>query len=172
MGYTTDFTGLFNLDKPLTDNHRTYLRSFSNSRRMSRDVAFLEARFNEDTGDVRGYADPVMRAAGLDLGPEGAYYTNEKNWADKSILNPNVPPIGQPGLWCNWCPTQDGTAIVWNGAEKFYNYVEWLQYLITHFLAPWGYKLNGEVQWQGESNGDVGTIQVTNNTVVSVRKYL
>lgn len=172
MGYTTDFTGQFDLDKPLTDNHRTYLRSFSDSRRMKRNVPFLEAKFRNNSTDVPDYADPLMRAAGLDLGPEGAYYTRKPHYTDPSVKDYNEPPTGQPGLWCDWHPTADGTAIVWNGAEKFYHYVEWLQYLITHFLAPWGYKLNGEVEWQGESDGDVGTIRVTNNTVVSVRKYL
>ncbi len=40
---------------------------------------------------------------------------------------------------------------MWNGAEKFYNYVEWLQYLIDKILAPRGYTLNGECQWFGEN---------------------
>jgi len=68
-------------------------------------------------------------------------------------------------LWCKWAPTKDGTGIEWNGIEKFYNYVEWLEYLIVNFLGPWGYQLNGEVKYQGEDPGDFGIIEVTNNTV-------
>lgn len=72
---------------------------------------------------------------------------------------------GQPGLWCQWIPTDDGTAIVWDEGEKFYNYKEWIEYLIQHFLAPWGYVLNGVVQWAGESRGDIGLIKIVNNDV-------
>jgi hypothetical protein len=55
----------------------------------------------------------------------------------------------------------------WNNAEKFYEYVEWMRYLIEHFLAPWGYVLNGEVTWQGEDDHDMGKIILENNTVTT-----
>lgn len=45
------------------------------------------------------------------------------------------------------------------------NYVEWLEYLIQHFIAPWGYKLNGAVVWHGEDSDDIGRIVVTDNVV-------
>jgi hypothetical protein len=54
---------------------------------------------------------------------------------------------------------------MWNGAEKFYYYVKWLEYLIEHFLAPWGYVLNGTVTWQGEEGEDQGTITLADNDV-------
>jgi hypothetical protein len=38
-----------------------------------------------------------------------------------------------------------------------------LEYLIDHFLAPWGYVLNGEVNWQGEREDDTGKIIVADN---------
>ena len=56
--------------------------------------------------------------------------------------------------------------IQWSGAEKFYDYVEWLQYLIDNFLKPWGYVLNGEVNWQGEREEDIGTILVASNLII------
>lgn len=71
-----------------------------------------------------------------------------------------------PGIWCDWSPNAAGTAISWNGAEKFYDYDAWLNYLIKRFLAPKGYVLNGEVKWQGEDDGDVGKLCVTNNHLV------
>jgi hypothetical protein len=33
------------------------------------------------------------------------------------------------------------------------------------FLAPWGYVLNGEVEWQGEDEEDTGKILVVDNSV-------
>lgn len=53
----------------------------------------------------------------------------------------------------------------WDGNEKFYNYVEWLQYIITNVLAPRGYILSGSVTWQGEDNQDMGKIVVKDNKI-------
>ena len=39
----------------------------------------------------------------------------------------NTPPFGQPGLWCQWVPTDDGHALVWNGHEKFYRSSGWMR---------------------------------------------
>jgi hypothetical protein len=41
------------------------------------------------------------------------------------------------------------------------------QYLIGHFLAPWGYTLNGTVKWVGEDPADSGVIEVENNRVTT-----
>ena len=62
-------------------------------------------------------------------------------------------------------PNEEGTAIAWDGGEKFYGYVEWIAYLIEHFLEPWGYKVNGTVEWDGEERGDIGRIRVEDNMV-------
>lgn len=118
-------------------------------------------------------ADPIREAVGLKMGIEGAYFVGGAEWAgqdrDDSILDYNCPPSGQPGRWCQWVPTEEGDAIVWNEGKKFYNYVDWLQYLIVHFLNPWGYVLNGEVEWQGEESDDFGKILVENNNVIVKR---
>jgi hypothetical protein len=70
-----------------------------------------------------------------------------------------------PGYYCQWIPNKTGTAIEWDENEKFYDYIEWIVYLIKNFLAPWGYKLNGTVLWSGESRGDTGVITITDNRV-------
>lgn len=70
-----------------------------------------------------------------------------------------------PGFWCQWIPTNDAKGIEWDGNEKFYNYVEWLQVIIDKFLIPNGYVLNGEVQWEGEESGDLGNIVVKDNII-------
>lgn len=158
MGYSTDFTGEFNLDKPLTEAHAAYLRKFSETRRMAR---------HADATMVR--ADPLRKAVGLPVGDEGGYFVGENGFAGQDdgpdVVKHNDPPVGQPDLWCKWEPNEDGTAIIWSEAEKFYRYIEWIEYLIAHFLKPWGYTLNGNVEWQGEEMTDRGVIFVRNNIV-------
>ncbi|CAH6419704.1 Hypothetical protein HVR_LOCUS780 [uncultured virus] len=159
MGYSTDFTGQFNLDKPLTEAHAAYLRKFSETRRMKRDNGLIEPLL-----------DPLRIAAGLPVGHEGEYYVGDKPQMitkHNSILNYNAPSSTQPGLWCQWVPTADYKSIMWDQGEKFYNYTEWLKYIIQHFLQPWGYVLNGSVDWQGEDTNDHGTIIVVNNVITT-----
>jgi hypothetical protein len=171
MGYTTDFEGEFKLDKTLTVEHANYLLAFNFTRRMKRH-ALKAAKL----------ADPIREAAGLPVGDSGGYYVGgariEKGNVvdapgnegfgmamDPSVVDINVAPFGQPGLWCQWVPTEDRKGIAWDGGEKFYSYEGWLRYLIKHFLKPWGYKLNGEVRWMGEESSDRGTIVVKDNVV-------
>ena len=158
MGYTTTFEGYFQLDKRLFDTEALYLLAFSGTRRMKRNADLLVA-----------IPDPARNAVGLPLGEDGGYFVNQKGEprSDESIVEYNRPPAGQPGLWCQWIPTANGGGIEWDGQEKFYKYVEWLQYLINHFLQPWGYELSGEVMWQGETASDRGQIIVEANTIVS-----
>jgi hypothetical protein len=161
MGYTTDFTGHFRLNRPLTEEQARYLHAFASTRRMKRDA-----------GKVKSLADPVREAVGLPVGQEGCYFVGGSGFMgqerDDSIQDYNRPPGGQPGLWCKWVPTEDRRGIEWSGAEKFYDYVRWLEYLIEHFLAPWGYMLNGHVTWAGEDPDDVGLIRVSENRVEAI----
>jgi hypothetical protein len=185
MGYTTDFTGSFAIDKPLKPEHAGYLRAFSASRRMGRltqedlDAGRLKeikrkAYRMVETDEWEpcdGLPDPARTVVGLPVGPCGAYFVGGSGFADQddddSIIDHNLPPEGQPGLWCQWVPNEEGTTIEWDGGEKFYGYVEWLRYLIHHFLGKWGYVLSGEVEWQGEDGRDRGKIVVVNNEVTS-----
>jgi len=90
---------------------------------------------------------------------------------DSSIIDYNSPPTTQPGLWCQWIPSKSKDAIEWDGNEKFYDYVEWIQYMINNFFSPWGYVLNGIVYWKGEDENDVGLINIKNN-VLEVKSKL
>jgi hypothetical protein len=163
MGYTADFEGSFALDKPLSKCEMRYLAAFSALRRMKRDPIALKT-----------YDDPIRTDVGLPLGEEGCYFIGDdvdrNGFRGIGVVNHNDPPAGQPGLWCNWIPTSNRQSIVWNGQEKFCNYVEWLQYIVTHFLERWGYTLNGKVDWQGESRDDHGTIVVVNNQISTTTK--
>lgn len=164
MGYTTDFAGRFDLDRPLQPEHLAYINKFSETRRMRRDSLTAEQM-----------ADPVRAAASLPIGEEGCYFVGGIGFGgqgrDASVLDYNEPPVGQPGLWCQWVATDDGLHIEWNGAEKFYEYTMWLRYICDHFLTRWGYTLNGEVTWQGEDRSDKGRLQVVNNKVSAHRGH-
>lgn len=50
----------------------------------------------------------------------------------------NTTPPGQPDLWCDWEVCWEGCCLSWSGKEKSYAMVDWLRYLITHFLKPGG----------------------------------
>lgn len=83
---------------------------------------------------------------------------------------------------CQWVPTDDGTELVWDGNEKFYESEEWMKYIIQHFLKPncvakntlpflqANHVVNGVIHACGEEKGDVWDLNVTNN-VVSVDEY-
>lgn len=158
MGYTTEFNGRFHLDKPLLPEHAAYLEAFSNTRRMKRDAKKASL-----------IPDGVRALTSLPVGRYGEYFVGGGGWKgqgkDESIMDYNNPPPSQPGLWCQWVPSETGEYIEWDGEEKFYYYVEWLEYIIEHFLIPWGYTLNGVVEWRGEDWSDTGLLSVSENVV-------
>ncbi|WP_226437974.1 MULTISPECIES: hypothetical protein [Rhodococcus] len=47
-----------------------------------------------------------------------------------------LPARGRPLSWCQWVPTPDGTALVWDGNAPFYLADRWMRYLIDTFLSP------------------------------------
>lgn len=159
MGYTTDFSGAISIEPPISDAHAAYINKFSETRRMKRNPQLAEALPDSTRTDV-----------GLPIGDDGGYFVGGGGFAgqehDNSIVNYNDEPKGQPGLWCQWI-VEDGE-LFWNGGEKFYHYTEWLEYLIKHFFAPWGYKLNGQIRYQGEDSDDRGVIYVKDNAVQQV----
>lgn len=146
MGYTTDFSGSFELNKPLSPKMKEFLIQLAETRRMVRNQ------------------HPTFGIGGeFYVGAHSDGQMGQSNSPD--VMDHNQPPSTQPGLWLQWIPNADGTAIEWDCGEKFYYYKEWLMYLIHKILAPNGYVLNGQVTWQGEETGDVGEIYVENNKV-------
>lgn len=149
MGYTTDFEGRVEIEPALNAEEITYLNKFSDSRRMDRENGPYFV-------DGNGFA-------GQDHGPD-------------EIYDHNKPHSSQPGLWCQWVPTDDGTALVWNGAEKFYEAAAWMQYLVDHFIGSspvakaelsflQGHVCNGTISAQGEEPGDAWLLEVRDNQV-------
>jgi hypothetical protein len=156
MGYTTDFVGSVRLSRSLSVAEKTFLEKFARTRRMKRDVSKLEL-------------PPLNEAVGLDFGTDGEYFVGGGGFAgqerDNSIVDYNCPPSTQPSLWCQWIPNEMGNEIEWDGGEKFYNYVEWLDYIIFNFLKKWEITTNGEIEWQGEDPNDFGKIVVEDNEI-------
>jgi hypothetical protein len=92
-----------------------------------------------------------------------------------------------PGYWCQWVTSEDGTAIVWDEGEKFYDAEEWMRFIIQNFLAPGirvtagrtpetksltvlrrNHILNGVINAEGEEAGDIWKIVVKDNVVTRV----
>jgi hypothetical protein len=67
MGYTTEFDGKFEITPALKPEHQEYLTKFADTRRMKRDELVTEQR-----------EDPVRIAAGLPIGPQGAYFVGRR----------------------------------------------------------------------------------------------
>lgn len=193
MGYTTDFTGALQLSRQLTEKEKNYINLMSSTRRMKRDVNKLMALYHGEHGNpfatektpeaIYGFEGQYFAKDDGDYGqkgdisvidnnsPAGQLSWGDPEWKDKSFAERyaenerrKAEGLGQPGLWCQWVIDEDNQ-LVWDGGEKFYNYVEWLQYYITHFFEPWGVKLNGSFFWEGEESGDLGKITVTDNVM-------
>lgn len=137
MGYSTEFRGAIKVSPPLTEQERQYLLDFS------------KTCHKERKGGPYALA---AKATGFFA------YSPAEEEKHKQLT-------GQPGQWCNWIPNEDGTAIVWNGAEKFYDSVAWMIYLIEHFIGPHpkakrelkflrGHRLDGVILAQGDDMMD------------------
>ena len=143
MGYTTDFSGQFTIDRPVDQATYDLLYGLATTRRMGR------------------------KGLPKENGVEGEFYVDgsDNYGIDDNIIDYNTPPKTQPGLWCQWLIQEDKQTIEWDGGEKFYHYVEWIKYFINSILKPQKYILNGQVTWQGEDIGDRGLIIIKNNKV-------
>jgi hypothetical protein len=152
MGYTTEFSGHVTIDPPLNLEEINYLLRFADTRRMERE----NGPYYVDGGGFKGQAD------------------------ESDVIDFNKPQEGQPGLWCQWVPNDEGTEIEWDGGEKFYYAAEWMKYLIDHFLKPGAlaasqlpflqanHTVNGVIEAQGEDGSDRWDLVVEDNVVNTV----
>jgi hypothetical protein len=120
----------------------------------------------------------------------GPYRLDGDNFSGGDTIDYNEAGAPQPGLWCDWTPSGDGTTIAWNGVEKPRYSVEWMIYLINVFLKPgavvqremgakvagrfysasfdnftFDHVLNGCIEAQGENPDDTWTLIVEDNAV-------
>ena len=163
MGYTTEFLGRLEFSRPLSKQMTNYINDFSTIRHMKRD--------NEKIKEV--YPNWKERCFFGYLGDEGEFFiSNTKSLGqdkDDSVLDYNEPSLKQPGLWCQWIVSEDGKYLMWDRGEKFYNYIEWLEYIIENFVKTQDkLKVNGYLVYMGEDVHDIGIIEVKNNMM---KKY-
>ena len=165
MGYNTDFCGRFELDKPLTKEHAQMLLDFSKTRHYKRDPEIVKQL------DPDWKKHILAHGVEDDLGPDGVFYLSPDRSDSYSTharttrhTDYNAVAESAPGLWCQWIPTRDNIGIEWDYGEKFYDYEEWINWLIKNFFRPNGYTLSGRVSFCGESFEDVGLLYVDTST--------
>lgn len=78
-----------------------------------------------------------------------------------------------PSMWCDWRLTPDDQGIEWDKKEKFYEYMSWLEIIISEFLDAWGIRIQGNVAYWGEREfNDFGTIIVRDNCISLRRGFI
>jgi hypothetical protein len=145
------------IDPPLNEQERSFLLALAETRRMNRSKGPLFVTGTGDFGQGR----------------------------DEDIIDYNNPHPHQPGLWLQWRPTEDGSALEWDQGEKFYSAGGWMKYLVNNLLAPsalayitthgdedarlqhftCNHTVNGIIHAQGEDRDDKWRLVVEDNVV-------
>lgn len=71
-----------------------------------------------------------------------------------------------PDSYCQWRLTKNCQGIEWDRGEKFYEYIEWLQWIIDQCLKPEGIELSGSVKFDGEDSDDFGYLKIVDGKVI------
>lgn len=66
--------------------------------------------------------------------------------------------------YLQWVPSETLDALVWDEGEKFYDYEQWLQWILR-WLADRGVRASGQLDWRGEDGSDIGRITVADSAV-------
>ena len=177
MGYTTTFHGELHFNQSVTDEIVRYINAFSRTRHTRRNIKTIKELFpNWQSQCWKGnLGTDGEYFIGLEIQVDRPYIDNENtfnSWIrernrQNAAADDNVPPQDVPGLWCHWIINERGN-LCWSGDEKFYDYEEWLVYLINRFFEPEGYVLNGRILYSGERDDDMGYLFVKDNKVVKV----
>lgn len=158
MGYNTEFQGYFFINRPLDEDTQKIIKGLNYTRRVKRDPNKLAKELDITTEEcIRLY------------GKECEFYFNFDGDFGQSktggIIDYNSPPDCQPSIWCHWKYNKDYNSIEWDCGDKFYEYTDWIKYIIKEVLQPKDYKLNGTVDWIGEELDDRGKIIIKDNEV-------
>lgn len=158
MGYSTYFNGNVQIDPPLNKDEISYLKDFALSRRRYRQKGALYI------GNTENYETSV----------------------EEDVIDNTRPDPDQPGLWCQWTPSDDGTTLEWDQGEKFYQSAAWMKYIVENLLAPsavdylidhgtedprlnsftCGHTVNGTIYAEGEESDDRWQLVVKDNVVM------
>jgi len=166
MGYNTDFLGAFDFKTPVSEEVRDYINTFSSTRHCIRD----NDKIKNLISDWQEKTYPLNKG---NLGKNGEFFVfdhiNSSKYDfdfDYKNLVIDYNDCGEmPELWCQWIISDDCQHLEWDGGEKFYEYTEWLNYLIDNFFKPYNIILNGEVKFRGEEFDDIGQITIIDNEV-------
>lgn len=163
MGYNIVFSGIININPPLSISEKRYLDEFCSMKRVLRESGPYCVPF------VLEHADGKAK----------------KDFEEKDVIDSSLAAVGQPGLWCKWVVDENGKYLKWNGGENFYNSQIWMKYLIEHFLGQEpvakdleprmsfmkGHLLNGIIYAIGEDANDVWCIKVHNSEVFTSKGF-
>lgn len=116
MGYSTDLIGHIDINPPLNDHEQAYLAGFAGSRR-----------------GLPG--QPPYTVPGNPAAEEFDATTASTATSTRAAARYVKQADAVPGPWCGWVPAWSGGCLTYDGKEKFYAPVEWMQYLIDHFLT-------------------------------------
>jgi hypothetical protein len=113
MGYTTEFTGKLTFEKTIPAEVVEYVNAFSHTRRMKRDNSLIK----------RTFPDWAKFTFNGSLGIDGEYFVRKddiENFGqdrDATIVDYNIPPSTQPGLWCHWVIKDN--CLMWSSSLDF-----------------------------------------------------
>lgn len=99
--YSTEFNGSFKFSEKVSLEIKELVNGISETRRVTRDVEKLEEHYGDD----------------FYLGQFFVPGVDSATVAETYVIDENMPPGDQPGLWMDWKITDDGRYLVWNGAE-------------------------------------------------------
>ncbi len=156
MSLSIEVIGELSINPPLNKQEIEYLKKFSNMRRC------------ELNGGEYSTSKSIT-----------ATYDDPSNLPHDEKYNKVIK--GQPSLWCQWVPTDDGKHIIFNNDSSDQNSGEWLPYLIEHFIGNKplaktkkpeefsfleGHKCNGTITTHLISHEFVNTLYVKNNKIL------
>jgi hypothetical protein len=168
MGYDTVFGGSIEVvfkDKKNRDEAAELINGLARTKRVARDLTKVEEHLPKPVNEY---------------GVQGELFFPTEEWpwwsccgqtyGDPSVADLNIPPVTQPGLWLQWIanPSEDDDtkmSIVWDGNEKFYDYVEWMKYIVSKIIAPRGGMANGYIECCGDDCLEIMVIEVEDNYV-------
>lgn len=113
-------------------------------------------------GEFKITPKPTKEFADLINGFSSVIINDEIVDNPNSISHPEIPTHNQPSEVCDW--VIDGDKLISDDSDRFYEFEEWLHYLIKNFFKPNGYVLNGEASWDAEDVG-YGMIVVKKNKI-------
>lgn len=70
---------------------------------------------------------------------------------------------------CDWELNDDDKTIGFNGSEKFYEYVPWMQYITDSLKQKFGIEVSGEVNYSGEDFEDHGILKIVDGKVLQIQ---